>query len=54
MIYETIEVELVWACEEERCRMHTEESVENGYSGEKEERTTENKMERRTLARLEK
>ena len=33
---------------------YTEESVENGYSREKEDRTTENKMERPMPTRLEK
>ena len=42
-------IELVRACDEERWRTHTEESVEGGYTREKEERTTENKMERRVL-----
>ena len=48
------EVELVRACDEERWRTHTEESVEGGYTREKEERTTENKMERRVSTRFEK
>ena len=34
--------------------MYTEESVEGGYAREKEERTTENKMERRVSTRFEK
>ena len=38
----------------ERWRTHTEESVEGGYTREKEERTTENKMERRVSTRFEK
>ena len=46
--------ELVRACDEERWRTHTEESVESGYTREKEERTTENKMERRVSTRFEK
>ena len=46
--------ELVRACDEERWRTHTEESVEGGYTKEKEERTTENKMERRVSTRFEK
>ena len=37
-------IKLVRACDEER-KKHTEESVDDGYSREKEERTTENKME---------
>ena len=45
---------LVRACDEERWRTHTEESVEGGYTREKEERTTENKMERRVSTRFEK
>ena len=44
---------LVRACDEERWRTHTEESVEDGYTKEKEERTTENKMERRVSTRFE-
>ena len=40
-------------CDEERRRTHTEESVEDGYAREKEERTTENKMERHVPRRLE-
>ena len=44
----------LWACDEERWRTHTEESVEGGYTREKEERTTENKMERRVSMRFEK
>ena len=47
-------IELVRACDEERWRTHTEESVEGGYTREKEERTTENKMERRVSTRFEK
>ena len=35
-------------------KSHTEESAENGYTREKEERTTKNKMERRVPTRLEK
>ena len=35
-------------------RTHTEESIESGYTREKEERTTENKMERRVSTRSEK
>ena len=46
-------IELVRACDEERWRTHTEESVEGGYTREKEERTTENKMERRVSTRFE-
>ena len=38
----------------ERWRTHTEESVEGGYTMEKEERTTENKMERHVSTRFEK
>ena len=45
---------MVGACDEERWRTHTEESVEGGYTREKEERTTENKMERRVSTRFEK
>ena len=48
------EIELVRACDEERWRTYTEESVEGGYTREKEERTTENKMERRVSTRSEK
>ena len=33
---------------------HTEESIKGGYTREKEERTTENKMERRMSTRFEK
>ena len=40
-------IELLRTCDEERWRTHTEESVEGRYTREKEERTTENKMERR-------
>ncbi len=47
-------IELVRACDEERWRTHTEESVEGGYTREKEERTTENKMERRVSTKFEK
>ena len=47
-------IELVRACDQERWRTHTEESVEDGYTREKEERTTENKMERRVSTRHEK
>ena len=47
-------IELVRTCDEERWRTHTEESVEGGYTREKEERTTENKMERRMSTRFEK
>ena len=47
-------IELLRACDEERWRTHTEESVEGGYTREKEERTTENKMERRVSTRFEK
>ena len=42
------------ARDEERWRTHTEESVEGGYTREKEERTTENKMERRVSTIFEK
>ena len=45
---------LIRACDEERWRTHTEESVEGGYTREKEERTTENKMERRVSTIFEK
>ena len=38
--------ELIRACDDERWQTHTEESVEGGYTREKEERTTENKMNR--------
>ena len=37
-------IELVRICEERR-RTHTEESAEDGYASEKEERTTENKKD---------
>ena len=47
-------IELVRACDEERWRTHAEESVEGGYTREKEDRTTENKMERRVSTRFEK
>ena len=47
-------IELVRACGEERWRTHTEESVEGRYTREKEERTTENKTERRVSTRFEK
>ena len=47
-------IELVRACDEERWRTHTEESVQGRYTREKEERTTENKMERRVSTRFEK
>ena len=47
-------IELVRACDEERWRTHTEESDEGRYTREKEERTTENKMERRMSTRFEK
>ena len=42
------------ACDEERWRTHTEECVEGGCIREKEDRTTENKMERRVSTRFEK
>ena len=45
-------IELVRACDEERWRRHTEESVEGGYTRQREERTTENKMERRVSTRF--
>ena len=47
---------MVRACDEERWRTHrpTEESVKGGYTREKEERTTENKTERRVSRRFEK
>ena len=44
---------LIWYGHE-RWRTHTEESVEAGYTREKEERTTENKMEGRVSTRFEK
>ena len=44
-------IELVQACREEK---KTEQSDGNGYSWEKEDRTNENKMERRVPTRLEK
>ena len=47
-------IELVRACDEERWRTHTEESVEGGYTRKREERTTENKTERRVSTRFEK
>ena len=47
-------IELVRACDEERWRTHTEESVEGGYTREREEGETENKMERRVSTRFEK
>ena len=47
-------IDMVWACDEERWRTHTEESVEGRYTREREEKTTENKLERRVPARLEK
>ena len=40
-------IDLVRTCDEARWRTHTEESDEGRYTREKEERTTENKMERR-------
>ena len=45
-------IEPVRACDEERWRTHTEESVEGGYTTKKEERTTKNKIERRVPTRL--
>ena len=39
--------DLVRACGEERPRTHTEESVEGGYTREKECRTTAKRMEER-------
>ena len=42
------------ACDEERWRTHTEESVDGGYTRGKEERTTENKTERCVSTRFEK
>ena len=45
-------IDLVRACDEERWRTHTEESDEGRYTREKEERTTENKMERRMPTRF--
>ena len=47
-------IELERSCDEKRRRTPTEESNESGYSWEKDERTTENKMERRVSTRLEK
>ena len=47
-------IELVWTCDEEIQRTHTEESVEDGYTREKEERMTENKMERHVPTKHEK
>ena len=47
-------IELVRACDEERWRTHTEESVEGRHTSEKEDWTTENKMERRMPTRFEK
>ena len=47
-------IDLVRACDEEIWRTHTEESIESGYTREKEERTTKNKMERRVSTRSEK
>ena len=47
-------IDLVRACDEERWWTHTEESIESGYTREKEDRTTENKMERRVSTRSEK
>ena len=38
-------IELVWTCDEERRRTHTEKSVDDGYTREKEDGTTEYKME---------
>ena len=35
-------IELVWTCDEEMQRTHTEESVEDGYTREKEARMIEN------------
>ena len=49
-----VKIELVRACDEERWRTHTEESVEGGYTREEEGWTTENKMERRVSPRFEK
>ena len=46
-------IELVRACDE-RWRTHTKEIIESGYTRDKEERTTENKMERRVSTRFEK
>ena len=46
-------IELVRACVEEKWRTHSEESAEDGYNREKEERTTENKVERRVPTRFE-
>ena len=51
--YHREKIELVRACDEERWRTHTEKSVEGGYTREKEERTTENKMESRVSTRFE-
>ncbi len=45
---------MVRACDEEIWRTHTEESVEGAYTREKEERTTENQMERSVATRFEK
>ena len=45
-------IDLVRACDEERWRTHTEESDEGRYTREKEERTAENKMERRMPTRF--
>ena len=40
-------IEQVRACDEERRRTDTEESVEDGHNSEKKDGTTENKTERR-------
>ena len=45
-------VDLVRACDEERWRTHTAESDEGRYTREKEEKTTENKMEIRMPTRF--
>ena len=46
-------IEPIRACDEERQRTHIEESVQDGYTREKEYRTTKNKMERREPTRPE-
>ena len=47
-------VQLVWAYDGERRRIHTDESAEDGYTRDRAERTIKIKMERYKIKRLEK
>ena len=44
----------VRTCDQERRRTQTKDSVDDGYTKEREDRATENKMERRVPMKLEK